>query len=121
MIKVEPETKKDFIHFICKGPITHKDYQKVVIPTVEKKVLKSSKLRVLCDMREMGPIQLSALWDDFKLGMHHIKSFERFATVGDQWWMGPLMKISGLIYRIKVKHFKSHELDAAVKWVHKRC
>ncbi|HUX79177.1 MAG TPA: STAS/SEC14 domain-containing protein, partial [Alphaproteobacteria bacterium] len=86
LIEIIPEEKKKLIHFKCAGAVTHKDYQKVVIPTLEKEISKEGPLRIYCDMREMTKIEGKAIWDDYKFGIHHLKDFDRIATVGYQWW-----------------------------------
>lgn len=117
MIQIKPGKEKRLIHFKCEGVVTHEDYQKVVIPTLEKEIGKGGPLRIFCDMRDTKKIEGKAIWDDYKFGIHHLKDFDRIATVGDQWWMSPLMKMSALFFKIKLKHFKSDEFEEAWKWV----
>ncbi len=117
MIEIKNEKDKKLLHFICSGKVTHEDYQKVVIPIVEKKIRESGPLRAFCDLRDMKSIQLRAIWDDYKLGIRHLRDFDCLVTVGNQWWMGPLMKVSQPFFKIKLKHFKSHQYDEAWEWV----
>jgi len=120
MIQIIPEEGKKLIHFKCEGIVTHEDYQKVVIPTLETEISKDGLLRVFCDMREMTAIEGKAIWDDYKFGIHHLKDFDRLATVGDQWWMSPLMHISSPFFKMKLKHFKSQKFEEAWKWVNQK-
>ncbi|HUX80676.1 MAG TPA: STAS/SEC14 domain-containing protein [Alphaproteobacteria bacterium] len=119
LIEIIPEEKKKLIHFKCEGVITHEDYQKVLIPTLENEIGKEGPLRIYCDMREMTKIKGKAIWDDYKFGIHHLKDFDRIATVGDQWWMSPLMSISSLFFKTKLKHFKGDKFEEAWKWVNR--
>lgn len=120
MIKIIPGKKKMLIHFKCEGIITHNDYQKVVIPALKEKINKNGLLSLIRDMREMKKIEGGAIWDDYKFGIHHLKYFDRMATVGDQWWMSPLMKFSSLFFKIKLKHFKSHQYEEALEWINQQ-
>lgn len=117
LIEMMPEDKKKLIHFKFKGIVTHKDYRKVLIPALEKEIGEDGPLRMYCDMREMTKIEGKAIWDDYKFGIHHLKDFDRIATIGDQWWMSPLMNIAGLFFKIKLKHFKSHQCEEAWQWI----
>ncbi|MBY0293508.1 MAG: STAS/SEC14 domain-containing protein [Alphaproteobacteria bacterium] len=120
MIQIIPGEDKKLIHFKCEDVVTHMDYQKIVIPTLEKELNKGGLFRVICDMRDMKKIEGKAIWDDYKFGIHHLNDFDRMATVGDQWWMSPLMKISSLFFKIKLKHFKSNQFEEAWKWINQK-
>lgn len=117
MITINQEKPEGVIHYVCSGKVTHDDYIKVVIPTVEDITKEQHALRAFCDLRNMTSIELQAILDDYKLGMKHYKDFQAFATVGDQWWMGPLMAISKPFFKMKLKHFKSADYDKALEWI----
>lgn len=120
MIKLENNKDGKLVHFIFSGQVTHEDYQKVVIPFVEDKINESAPIKAFCDLREMKSIQLRAIWDDYRLGVRHLNNFDSFVTVGDQWWIGLLMKVSQLFFKIKLKHFKSKQYNDAWDWVNKK-
>ena len=118
MIQVSQKKKGDVVHIICEGILTHEDYKKVLIPKLEKAIKTSSPIRAFCDVRHFKGIEGRAMWDDFKFGLHHIKDVERIATVGDQWWISPIMKVTGPLFRkLQMKHFKSDQYKEALKWV----
>ena len=119
-VTIVPGEDKKIIHFKYEGIITHDDYQKVIIPTLEKEIRKGGVLCSLCDLREMTTIEGKALWDDYKFGRHHLKDFDRIATVGDQWWISILMNISSHFFKIKLKHFTSDQLEEAWKWINQK-
>lgn len=120
MIAFKLEKDKKILYFVYKGKITHEDYQKVVIPAVEENVGKDGPIHVFCDLRDMKSMELKAIWDDYKLGMRHLKDIDRFATVGDQWWVSFLMKVFQPFFRMKLKNFKSHQIDEAKKWINQK-
>lgn len=117
MVEIIPGDDKKLIHFKCQGILSHKDYLNVVIPTLEKEIAKHGKSRVFCDLRDVKEIEGKAIWDDFKFGIHHLKDFDRMATVGDQWWMSPLMSMSKPFFKVELKHFESEKYDDAWKWI----
>src|ERR1700722_14402379 len=121
MIQITKEKKSNLVHLKYAGVITHADYKKVLIPQLEKAIKTSGPLRLFCDMSDFKRIRGKAIWDDYKFGIHHLKDFKRIATVGDQWWMGPLMRFSSLFFReMKLKHFKSDQYEEALKWVDRK-
>lgn len=120
MVEVIPGEDKKLIHLKCQGVLSHKDYQKVVIPTLEKAIANHGPLSVFCDLRDVQEIEGKAIWDDYKFGIHHLKDFTRLVTVGDQWWMGPLMSISRPFFNIEFKHFESEKYDDAWKWINQK-
>lgn len=118
MIKFLKTKEEKIVHLKYEGEITDEDYKKVLIPQLEKKISKAAPLRVLADMRKVKGIGWKAMVDDYKFGMDHLKDFERMATVGDIWWLGPMMKVSNLFFKMDLKHFKSDQLEDAKKWIH---
>lgn len=120
MILIKSEKNKKILHFIFSGKVTHEDYQEVVVPTLEKSIKKEELLSCFCDLRDMNSIQLRAIWDDYKVGIRYINNFDRFATVGNQWWVELLMKVSQPFFKIKLKHFKSLQYEEALKWVNEK-
>lgn len=115
MIKITGD--KNVLHFVCSGRITHEDYVKSVIPTVERVASRERSLRALCDLREMQSIELKAIIDDYKLGLRHVHDFKAMVTVGNQWWIQPLMAIARPFFKMKLMHFKSRDYDKAWEWI----
>lgn len=107
-----------FIEFTCdEKKITHKEYQEVLIPTMDKLFKDYGTLRALVDMRTYGGMELRAMWDDFWYGMKHLKDVERVATVGDQKWVEISMKTMNHIYKMELKHFHSDQMEEAKAWL----
>lgn len=118
MVVVIPGENKKLIHFKYDGIVSHKDYQDIVIPLLENKLAKEEgPFRIFFDLREMKEIEAKAIWDDYKFGIHHGKDFEKAAIVGDQWWLSPLTNLTGLFYKIKLKHFTSQQYEDALEWI----
>ena len=120
MIEVSEKKEGKLLHLKYEGVVTHEDYEKILIPKLTKAVKKKKHLSIFCDMRDFKRIEGKAMWDDYKFGIQHIKDFERIATVGEQWWMSPLLKVSGVFFpKLQMKHFKSKDYKEAMKWVEK--
>lgn len=117
MITIISTPKKKLVHIRCTGKVRHKDYLKVLIPTLDKKIKSAGSLRIVFDLREMKKIEGRAIWDDYKFGIHHLKDIERMVTIGDQWWIGLIMKVCKLFFRIRLKHFHSSQYEQALRWI----
>ena len=121
MITVKKPAGKDFLEVKYEGKITNEDYKKRLIPALEKEIKAKTPLSIICDLSKMDSFEGKAIWDDYKFGMDHIKDFGHVATVGDQWWMVPVVKASGLFFpKMKIKHFKSGQYKEALKWVQEK-
>lgn len=121
MLEVSLEENSKIIHLRYEGRVTHKDYEDIIIPFLENIIAKEEgPFRIFFDLREMDAIEAKAIWDDYKFGIHHIKDFERAVTVGDQWWLNPLMDMASFVYKIKIKNFKSQQYEDALKWINQR-
>ncbi len=120
MVTIINEENEKLIHFKFEGEITHLDYKNIIIPMLEKDIADYHTISVMCDIRGVENIEARAIWDDFEFGTHHLKNFKRFAIVGDQWWVSPLMNMSGIFYKIDMKHFKGSQMEEARKWVNEK-
>ena len=58
-----------------------------------------------------------AAWEDAKLGLGHLRAWERIAIVGDADWLRHAIHGLGWIMPGEVKIFGTDELDSAREWV----
>jgi hypothetical protein len=58
-----------------------------------------------------------AAWEDTKLGLGHLRSWERIAVVGDADWLRHAIHGLGWIVPGEVRVFGTDELDSAREWV----
>ncbi len=74
-----PETT---VGFTARGKIHAEDYRDVLIPAVEELIARTGKARVLIVLgAESEGYSVRAMFDDVKLGLEHLKAWERFALV----------------------------------------
>ncbi len=104
--------------FLCSGHVSRTDYEKVLIPEVEKKLKAHKKLRLYY---EIGPdftgIDPFAVWEDFKTGIEHLLHWERVAVVTDVDWIRNTMTAFSFLLPGKMKIFRQAETDEARKWI----
>ena len=104
--------------FEAKGVVTASDYEKVLIPAVEKLFSRQSKVRLLYQLgAQFKSFEAAAMWDDAKLGLKHFASWERLAVVTDLEWIRGAIKIFRHTMPGEVRLFQNSELAEATRWV----
>lgn len=100
------------------GQVTGEDYSKTLVPAVEKKFAEFDKVRLLY---QIGPdfkrFTTTALWEDAKIGLHHLDGFERIAVVTDVAWIARL--VDGISDTIPgaTRCFALADINAATAWI----
>lgn len=102
----------------AQGQVTGDDYAKTLLPAVETKFADFDKVRLLY---QIGPdfkrFTTTALWEDAKIGLHHLDGFERIAVVTDVSWITKL--VAGVSRSVPgaTRCFPLAEIDAATQWI----
>lgn len=118
MITTLPNLPDNVIGFKASGTVTYKDYEHVLIPTVEQEMKKTHKLRMLYDLgKDFEGFEAGALWDDAKIGLEHYMAWEKFAIITDKEWVKETVKAVGLLMPAKVHVYKDNELNEALEWL----
>ncbi len=116
------ELLKDFpgnvVALSASGQVTRDDYQKVVVPAVEKALGQHEKVRLYY---QIGPdfsgIDPGAMWADTKVGMGHFLRWERIAVITDVEWIKLSVMAFGFLMPAQVNVYSTAEADAARKWI----
>ena len=118
MIELIPDLPDNVVGFTAKGEVTADDYESVIIPTVETKLKEYGKIRLLY---HLGPdftgFTTHAMWDDAKVGLHHITAWEKIALVSDVNWICGTAKCFGFVMPGHVKAFSNNQLSEAKEWI----
>jgi hypothetical protein len=102
----------------CKGRVTKDDYDKVLVPTVEKALKTHDKVRLYYEAGpEFGGIDPGAAWEDFKVGMEHFTRWQRVAVVTDVDWIRHTMQIFSFIMPGDMRVFPVTEAAQARTWL----
>ncbi len=118
MIELMKGLPDDTVGVKLGGTVTGGDYEKVLIPAIEEKLEKYSKIKMLYQVSEdFDKYEFSALFDDSKVGFNHFFSFDRIAVVADIKWISEGVKIFGFMMPAKVKVFSNDSLADAKKWI----
>lgn len=104
--------------FECKGHVTKRDYETVLIPAVEEALNHQSKLRLYY---QIGPdfsgIDVGAMWDDFKVGMAHVLRWDRIAVVTDLDWIRHAIRAFSFVIPSTVRIFRLDQTAMAREWI----
>ncbi len=120
MLKVIEGLPANVVGVEAHGKVTAEDYERVLVPAVEAahEASDSGKVRMLYVLGHDFPdFTAGAAWQDTKLGLGHLRTWERIAVVGDADWLRHAIHGLGWAIPGEVKAFEMKDLDAAREWV----
>ena len=104
--------------FACKGHVTKRDYESVLIPAVNEALQQRGKLRLYYQIDpDFSGIDPGAVWDDFKVGMEHVLRWERIAVVTNVDWIRHAIRAFSFVIPGKVRIFPLDEQAKAREWI----
>ena len=118
MIKLLTGFPENVVACSGEGHVTRKDYQEVLIPSVDAALSRFPKIRVYY---ELGPafsaFDASAAWEDFKVGVEHLSRWERMAVVTDVAWIRFALSAFRVFMPGQLRVFALNEASAAQAWI----
>ena len=116
------ETLKGFpaqvVAVACRGRITRRDYETVLVPAVEEALRRHAKVRLYYRIDpDYSGIAAGAMWEDFKVGMQHLLRWERIAVVTDVDWIRHTIRGFSFVMPGEVRVFPFAEAAAAEAWI----
>jgi hypothetical protein len=98
--------------------VTAADYEDVLIPAVEKKLARHDKVSLLY---HLGPdftgFSAGAMWDDTRIGLKHLASWDRIALVSDVPWIRHVVHALRFVIPATIRVFHDDQLPDAKRWV----
>jgi SpoIIAA-like len=118
MIEKISNLPDNVLGFTAKGTVTANDYESVIIPAVEALFSRYRKVRFLYHLgKDFSGFEVSAMWKDTKLGLKHLKGWERMAVVSDLDWIRGAVQVFGFAMPGHVRVFHNSELTEATRWI----
>jgi hypothetical protein len=118
MIEALKEFPAKVLAFACKGHVTKRDYETVLIPAVEEAFKQPGKVRLYYQIDpDFSGIEAGAMWDDFKVGMEHILRWERIAVVADVDWIRYTIRAFSFVIPGAVRVFQLGDAAKAREWI----
>ncbi len=106
------------VGFVAKGELTSDDYEKVLIPAVDRALEVHDKIRLLYVLGgEFDGLTAGAIWDDTRVGFSHVTRWEKIAVVTDKDWVRHSVDIFGYLMPGEVKAFSTADEAAARAWI----
>ena len=105
MMKKLSDLPTGVIGFEVAGELKAEDYRDVVLPALERAAA-DSEVRFVVVIPEFHGMSGGAAWQDFKVGIEHLRVWKRIAVVTDIGWMTPG----------EVRHFPLAQRDDAIAW-----
>lgn len=115
MLDVLSDLPAGVIGFDASGKLRAEDYRDILLPAVEQAAA-AGPLRVVLVMYDFDGLSGGAVWQDLKMGIEHLRSWNRLALVTDIGWMVHATDLFGWMTPGKFKHFALGERAAAVEW-----
>lgn len=118
MLEILPNTPDNVVAVSATGQVIRRDYDEVLIPAVEQAAQAHEGVRILY---HLGPyfvgFSAGAMWDDARLGVRHMRAFERIAVVTDKDWVVNAVKAFAFVIPCPVRVFPDASLEAAMAWI----
>jgi len=118
MIELMPNLPGHIVGISASGQINAADYETILIPAINAALKKHDRIRILY---QLGPqftgFTPGAMWDDLKIGVAHIREWEKIAVVTDHNWITSATQFFAFAVPCPVKIFSNNELREAEAWI----
>jgi hypothetical protein len=103
--------------FEAVGTITAEDYERTLEPAIAEVLAAHDGLRIVLVLGDRWEgLSAGAVWDDFRVGMGHLRNWKRCAVVTDRSWAEHAVKAFGWMSPGEMKAFGLGELADALAW-----
>jgi len=118
VIRIMSELPPRVLGFEACGKVTAQDYETILMPEVNRAVAEGQQLRLLYYLGpEFKGFSVGAMLEDTRLGIGHIKQWEKIAIVSDLEWVRHSASLFGGLIASSIRVFPNAELDTACAWV----
>ncbi|MFD0987910.1 SpoIIAA family protein [Methyloligella solikamskensis] len=101
-----------------RGEISAEDYEKVLVPAVEKCLKEYGKIRLYAEIgSDLKGIDAGAAFEDFSVGMKNYVHWERVAVVTDHDWIANAVRFFSFMMPGAMKPFAPSDKAAATEWL----
>ena len=102
----------------CHGKVSREDYDKVLVPAVDRALKSNDKVRLLYEIgNDFEGYDAGAAWEDFKVGMEHFSRWERVAVITDIDWIKHSVQLFNFIMPGTMRVYPGAEAAKARLWI----
>jgi len=106
------------VGLIAKGQVTKQDYQRILIPRIEAALQRHKKIRLYYELGlQFSGIDSGAAWEDLKIGVEHLVSWERMAVVTDVDWIKHMINAFRFLIPGDLRLFPTAQTLEARAWI----
>ena len=118
MLEIIQRMPDNVVAVSARGNITGDDYDTLLIPVIEEKLKTHEKIRLLSVLGpEYTGFTAGAMWDDAKIGLRHLRAYEKVAVVTDVHWISGAVKFFAFMCPCQVRIFGNNRLSEAQVWI----
>ncbi len=118
MITALPRSRDASLAFHLSDHITHQDYEKVLVPAVEKALENHAQVRLMLIIDEtFNGFTPRAVWDDARLGFSHWRGFAGLALVGGPHWLQWALTLFAPLMQCPVQLYDHQATEEAWLWL----
>ncbi len=101
----------------CSGKLTREDYDAVVVPLLAEVQREQRRIRCLVQVDGFDGITPAAAFEDARLGLRALGSFDGCAVVSDLAWVGQVLRFTGFLMPYPLRTFPTDRRDEAIAWL----
>ncbi|MHA1134678.1 MAG: STAS/SEC14 domain-containing protein [Alphaproteobacteria bacterium] len=118
MIELLKGFPDNVVALACHGHVSREDYDKVLVPAVDKALQSNDKVRLLYEIGgDFEGYDVGAAWEDFKVGMEHFSRWERIAVITDIEWIKHSMQLFSFVMPGTARVYPTTEAAKARLWI----
>ncbi|MGB5352587.1 MAG: STAS/SEC14 domain-containing protein [Woeseia sp.] len=106
----------NIVEFTLDGAVTREDFD-AVIAEVNSKIADYGSVDVLEEIRSIGKMSPSVIWDDLRWALSNMRHVGRAAVVCDKKWIEKMVDVMQPLTRVDVRHFVPAEIGRARQWL----
>jgi SpoIIAA-like len=118
MIEILSGFPDNVVACAAKGQVTKEDYERVLVPSVERALERNAKIRCYYELdAEFKGFDAGAAWEDAKIGLEHLTRWERVAVVTAVQWIRLATNAFRFLMPGQVRVFSPAESAQAKAWI----
>ncbi len=112
------EAPENVAAFRATGEVTKRDYETILIPTIDKLVAKQNEINFLLVVdTSITNFTIGAFMKDLAVGLKHFTKWRKMAIVSESTGINTFTDLFSYVAPGEAKGFTHDETEAAMRWV----